>query len=91
MACIKLPLGLIPEIEGLIMKFWWVKEVIVERFIMLTGLVCVNQKLLVEWVSRNKLYSMMIFLQNRLGGSYIIKTLYSIKFSKQSFSKIAQL
>jgi len=52
MACIKLPLDLISKIEGLIMKFWWVKEAIVERFIMLTGLICVNQKLLVEWVSR---------------------------------------
>ena len=38
MGCFKLPLGLCNEIEALIKRFWWDKEVIVGKSIELNGM-----------------------------------------------------
>ena len=42
MSCFKLPLTLCNEIEALIRKFFWVKEVIIERFIGWNGRIYVS-------------------------------------------------
>ena len=85
MSYMKLPKGLIKELEILIRIVWWGIVEIVERCIGLNGIKFVRLRKWEAWVSRKLKNSMTLCLPNKCGVRSIIQTPSAIGCSKIDF------